>query len=175
MAQTVTVAQVRTNATLTATAPLGASTIPYNLTGAANLIANFTAGTGVGQVNALAEEKISITSGTPQTINLASLSSASPDSPLVLTTVKLLIVNNLSAIAGQDLTVGDISGSASNEWTAPFGNAGSAIIVKAGTFAIIAMDLLGAGYTVDSTHKNLTVTIAAGTGVQFTVDIAGTQ
>lgn len=125
----------------------------------------FDVGTATGQVNKVYDGEITIaSSGSPSTIDLTAAVDPQGTSNN-FSVVNAIIITGESTTAGEDIT--------------PFG--GSNGLLATGTAKILAGTKPGSvvynfgttGLTVDSTHKIITLTSAAGTNVKCKVTVVG--
>jgi hypothetical protein len=111
-----------------------------------------TVGTSAGNANALYSGAITVASGTPQTIDLTSVTDPLGAS-VVFTSIRAIKITNTSTTAGQNVTFGG----GTNE---VFSGA-SETLEPGGTFLFD----FPAGKAVDGTHKAIILTAAAGSPV----------
>lgn len=121
----------------------------------------YTVGSSAAQVQFIFTNTYAVTSGTPQVLDLTTLTDALGNS-ITFNAWTNIIVENLSTTTGQDFSIG--------AGTNPIFTAeGEPIFANGGWFATGNPQ----GQTVDSTHKTLQLTVAAGTSVQVKVTIMG--
>lgn len=126
-------------------------------------------GTAAGQVNAVYAVEGTVTAGAPVTIDVTSLTDPAGNAIPALARVLGVCAENLSVTAGEILT---LTGGASNplftDQLTLQPNTTSAPV--GGTAAVWNP---APGYAVDSTHKTIKITTAAGTGVRFNLVLFG--
>lgn len=118
-------------------------------------------GSSAGQSNKVHSLNYLVSNGTPLTIDLTSTVDPS-GAAIAFSFVNAILVSNDSVAAGQDLTVGGGSN--------PIVPASPAVQPNGGAYYVSAPN---PGITVDSTHKILQITVAAGTNVPIQVTVLG--
>jgi hypothetical protein len=147
-------------------AQIGADVVAGLLAGKANLAYRSPAilvGTGAGKVDRIYVATLAVTTGAPQDIDLTAVVDPSGVS-IAFAFVTHIVLWNLSTTAGQDFTLG---GAASNPIFAAIPT------VARANGGIIMIGDPNPGITVDGTHKNLRVAVAAGTAVAASLLVMG--
>lgn len=119
-------------------------------------------GTNSGQINVAITRTLSVSSGAPQTIDLTAI----PDMGGFVTNMTFLthwLFENKSLVVGQDFTIGGGSNAIIGAQPDPVKPIG-------GWVGGARPD---AGWTVDGTHKNILVSVAAGSNVPGKLTIYG--
>jgi len=171
MATTLSGGSVRFNLAATETTAVGATNRVMQLSPAGSYSATVANGTASSQANCLAS--VTGTAGTtPVLINLSSLTLSGVDDPLVLTSIRgILIQETTSPIGSNYLLVGDSAGTLTNAITGFWNSSsGSEKICSGGARAIYSP----LGVTVDASHCLLQVVANSGT-VAYQIDIIGTK
>ncbi len=127
---------------------------------------SFTDGTGASKAQAAWTDIRSLATTTSEDIDLTALTNAFGD--LAFTSVKLLIINVLTATTGYRLLVG---GASSNAWSAFVDDPSDIVHIGAGS-AFVITDWID-GLDVDSTHKVLKVENPSGGTVQYEIIVLG--
>lgn len=120
----------------------------------ANLALAFANGTGANAVSLVFSKSATAAASTPDTYTLSALTD-DVGRTVAFTKVRALIVINLDATDGHDLTVG---GAGTNPWAGPFGTGTDALKVPAGGFLALVAPLATA------------FPVAAGSSDQLMVD-----
>jgi hypothetical protein len=119
-------------------------------------------GGSAGQVNKIYSAAFTVTTGTPLSIDLTALTDPL-GAALNFTNVAAILISNDSVVAGQDFSVG---GGTNGLFTA----APNIIAANGGMYLLANPN---PGITVDGTHKIITITVAAGTGVGGKITVLG--
>lgn len=119
-------------------------------------------GSGAGQVNKIYSAAFTVTSGTPFTIDLTTLTDLLGNA-ITFGTYIASKITNLSVTTGQDFTCfGGTNGLLATSTELCYANGGNKL-----------HDTGTTGITVDSTHKIIQITVAAGTSVAGTITVIG--
>lgn len=130
----------------------------------AHTIANaLTSGSGAGQVNKTYSSAFTVTSGSPLVLDLTTGLVDPLGNALVFSEVSAILISNDSTTAGQDFTIGG--------GTNPlFASAPNIVAANGGAWMILNPT---AQITVDSTHKTVQISVAAGTSVPGKITVIG--
>ena len=134
-----------------------------NLTFNQNVSQALTVGNTAGQANKAYQAALTVSTGTPLSIDLASLTDVT-GAAITLTHVTTIVITNNSTTTGQDLTIGG----GSNPLSASVAGVASAN----GGFMVNHNPAVGYVYNASTAHL-IQITAAAGTNVPLTITILG--